>query len=78
MKELSIKEVADAADLIVNGYAFTKTKENIRVLNLNNTKKSLVLSNSADVLETTMDDIEISIVLDYYEKNRKYMEVKYA
>jgi hypothetical protein len=48
------------------------------VLNLNNTKKSLVMSHSTDVLETTMDDIEISIVLDYYEKNRKYMEVEYA
>jgi hypothetical protein len=74
----NIKEIADAADLIVNGYAFTKTEENIRVLNLNNTKKSLVMSHSTDVLETTMDDIEISIVLDYYEKNRKYMEVEYA
>ena len=32
----NIREIADAADVIVNGYAYTKDGENIRVLNLNN------------------------------------------
>ena len=30
-----IKQVADAADMIVNGYAFTRCTEGYRVLNLN-------------------------------------------
>ena len=30
------------------------------------------------VLETSMDDIEIDIVLDYYHRNKKYLEVAYA
>lgn len=29
----NIKEIADAAEMIVNGYAFARDGENIRVLN---------------------------------------------
>ena len=32
---LDIKNIADRADMIINGYAFTKDEEYIRVLNLN-------------------------------------------
>ena len=35
----NIREIADAADVIVNGYAYTKDGEKIRVLNLNNPEK---------------------------------------
>ena len=34
----------------------------------------LVLSEDGEAVETTMDDIEIEIVKDYYKKNKKYME----
>lgn len=70
----NILEVADAAEVIVNGYAFTKTGNNVKVLNLNNPEKAAYLSQAGDVLETSMDDIELDIVLEYYQKNRKYME----
>ena len=40
----NIKEVADAAEMIINGYAFTKDGENVRVLNLNNPYKAAYLS----------------------------------
>lgn len=70
----NIREIADAADVIVNGYAYTKDGENIRVLNLNNPEKSAYLNRAGEVLETSMDDIELEIILDYYKKNRKYME----
>ena len=70
----NIKEVADAADIIVNGYAYTKDGENVRVLNLNNPEKAVYLSRAGEVLETSMDDIELEIVLEYYQKNSKYME----
>ena len=69
-----IKEIADAADMIVNGYAFTKCDSGYRVLNLNNPKKSIVISPEGEALETTMDDIEISIVSDYFKKNKQYLE----
>lgn len=69
-----IMKVADEAELIVNGYAFTKCKEGYRVLNLNRPERAIVLSEDGETLETTMDDIEIQIVKDYYGKNRKFME----
>ncbi len=69
-----IKEIADKADMIVNGYAFTRENNQIRILNLNNLEKALVISEDGKVLETTMDDIEIRIVLDYWDSDREFME----
>lgn len=69
-----IKEIADRADMIVDGYAFTREEHQIRILNLNNPKKALVISEDGKVLATTMDDIEIHIVLDYWNKDREFME----
>ena len=69
-----IKEIADKADMIVNGYAFTREDDQISILNLNNLDKALVISADGKVLETTMDDIEIRIVLDYWNSDREFME----
>ena len=60
--------------MIVNGYAFTRENNQIKILNLNNLDKALVISEAGEVLETTMDDIEIRIVLDYWSSDRKFME----
>ena len=35
-------------------------------------------SNEGEMLETSMDDIELSIVRDYLEKSKKYMECENA
>ena len=70
---IDIQEVADAADVIVNGYAFTKCHLGFRV-NLNHPECAAVFSQAGEVLETTMDDIELDITRNYLEKNRKYME----
>ena len=56
-----IKEIADKADMIVNGYAFTRENNQIRILNLNNLEKALVIS-------------EIRIVLDYWNSDCEFME----
>ena len=75
---LDIKELADKADVIINGYAFFKHELGVRVLNLNNTTSAAVFSKENEMLETTMDDIEISIVKDYVERSWKYMENRIA
>ncbi len=67
------REVADRADVIVNGYAFTLNDNAVRVLNLNRVNSACVLSLTGEVLETCMDDIEQSIVMDYFKRNRKYL-----
>lgn len=69
-----IKSIADKADLIVNGYAFTRKGDIIHVLNLNCPDKAVVFNSVGEVLETTMDDIELSIACRYLQQNLKYME----
>lgn len=71
---IDYKSVADAANMIINGYAFTKDGENIKVLNLNNPDMAVVLDDAGAVLETTMCDIEIQIVKDYLADNIEFME----
>ncbi len=70
---LDIKIIADKADIIVNGYAFTRSGERIQVLNLNNSDRAVVFGANGEVLETTMDDIELSIATHYLQQNLKYM-----
>lgn len=71
---VNVQQVADAADMIVNGYAFSRCPEGFRVLNLNRLDRAVVFSPAAEVLETSMDDIEIQIVRGYLEKNRALLE----
>ena len=71
---IDFKTIADNADLIINGYAFTKSGDYIRVLNLNRLNKALVFDFNQEVIETSMDDIEVRIAGDYLKKNRKFME----
>lgn len=71
---VDILGIADAADMIVNGYAFTKSDDVIRVLNLNKPSRASVINDEGKVLETNMDDIEIGIILEYFEKNKRYIE----
>lgn len=79
MNSDELLKVGSAADMIVCGYAFTKADDgNIRVLDLRKPHHALVLSSQGEVLETTMDDVELSIVKEYWKKNKKYMEGAYA
>lgn len=71
--QLDIKNVADKADMIINGYAFTQENKYIRVLNLNQLNHAAVIYNDK-IVETNMDDIENQIVLDYYLNNKQFME----
>ncbi len=70
-----IMNVADDADVIINGYAFTRKESGIAVLNLNKPEKASFFSDSGEVLETSMDDIELCIVQGYLKRSLKYMEV---
>jgi hypothetical protein len=71
--QLNIKEIADKADMIINGYAFTKEDEWVRVLNLNCLNHAAVILKDK-IVETNMDDIENEIVIEYYQQNKQFME----
>ena len=74
MTDAAIMSIADKADMIVNGYAFTQDSKGYRILNLNQPDKAAVISCTGEVLETSMDDIELQIALDYYKDNRQFLE----
>lgn len=79
MKEEEIKAVAEKAIMIVCGYAFSQSEEDfIRVVYLHAPYHALVMTREGDVIETNMDDIEISIVQKYWKRNKNLMEQTYA
>lgn len=61
---LSVKDIADNANMIINGYAYTKDGDYIRALNLNCLNNVAVIYKDI-IIETNMNDIEIQIALDY-------------
>lgn len=74
MSEKECEAIADAADMIVNSYAFTKSESSVRVLNLR-TGAAAVLLLDGRVSETSMEDIELDVVQSYYKKNKKHLEL---
>ena len=79
---MSLEELSLArknSDMIVCGYAFSRVDDSlIRIVDLNEPHHALVMSSIGDVLETTMDDVELDIVKGYWQKNQKHMEESYA
>lgn len=74
-----INEICSNAGMIVGGYAFTKKDDaSVHVVQLDYPHHALVLSTEGEVLETSMDDVELEIVMGCWHKNRKYMEIAYA
>lgn len=69
----AFKDVADAADVIFDGYAFTAQADAVKIVNLYPPHHAMVIRPDGDVLETSMDDIEIQLVLGYYARVSKYM-----
>ena len=76
-----IKEIADKADMIVNGYAFTRENNQIRILNLNNLEKALVISEDGSIIlqkRGILNDREISKIQEYIKRHYKEMYIKWA
>jgi hypothetical protein len=69
-----IEREANAADVIISGYAIARSEEGIRVLNLNNGKGAAVFMPDGTLIESNMDDIEAAIARDYMLNALKYME----
>ena len=68
MTKEELQDIIENANMIVCGYAFTKSEDgNIRVLHIRQPHHALVISPEGDIYETTMDDIEINIVLGYWK-----------
>lgn len=72
-------KIADLADMIVGGYAFSKFEGNLRVVDLNKSEPSvMVFSEDGVILESSMDPIEENIALQKWEENKEFMEAANA
>ncbi len=74
----SFHEIAEKAAVIVNGYALQKIEKGIRVVNIHKPTHTAIFSEGGELLETSMDDIELHIAQNYYEKGLPYMEEENA
>ena len=72
MSEAKAIEIAESADLILNGYAVTRDGENFKVINLRTGKAAYILS-SGELSETNMDDVEAEISVRIVRENRRYI-----
>ena len=70
---MSAQNIADRADMIVAGYAYTVYPEYIEVFDLGDLSKRAVLQNG-EVVESMMSDEEDDIVLNYYLWNKEILE----
>ena len=66
-------KVAENANMIVNGYAFTIIPAGIQVVNLSR-KTACVFDADDNAIESSMDDIEIEIVTEYLKRNKAFLE----
>lgn len=71
------KTLAEAAEIIVQGYAFIDRGEGVTVINLHKPEHAAYFYND-ELVETDMDEIEAYKVARLYRNNVKYMERKNA
>ena len=64
--------IAENAKMIVNGYAFAIIPVGVQIVNIAR-KTAWVFGDDDTVIESSMDDIEMAIVEDYYRRNKIFM-----
>ena len=72
MPEKKAQKIADAAEVIVNGYAMGKHKNGVRIVNLD-TGHVVVASVEGVVIVSDMDPIEEKIAIEHFIRNRQFM-----
>ena len=74
MPKAQVAKIADSADLIVGGYAMMNHELGFRIVNLNS-GNALIVSKDYNILETSMEDLEVEVAIGYLKTNRSFMEV---
>lgn len=72
MLERKAQKIADAADMIVGGYAMLRHKQGVRIVNLFSGHVALV-SLKYEILATDMDDIESTIAVNRLKDNIEFL-----
>lgn len=75
MSDLELRNIAENAKFIVNGYSFTLTDNGyISILNLMHPECAIVFNKNMEIIETNMDEIEQNIVKELAKKNIEFLE----
>ena len=69
-----IKQIADAADMIINGYAYTRCPQGYRVLNLNRPDRAAVFSDTGKVVDRVWTIAESAYCRRLSEEEPYFME----
>lgn len=79
MTEAKKIAIANAAEMIIGGYAFLRKGENIIIVNLNQKDEHvMVITKEGKMLESSMDPIEQVIALKKWKQNAQFMEDEIA
>ena len=72
MPKRKAKKIADAADMIVDGFAVLRHELGYRIVNLNSANV-VVVSPKYEVLESSMDEIEEAIAIRNLTENIEFL-----
>ena len=79
MPDNMIQSIADQANMIIAGFSYTATENgHVRVLNLEKPGEACVLDKNGEMIETTMNDVVLTLAQAYYLNNCEFMEVQDA
>lgn len=70
---MKVQEIADQADMIVDGYAYKVQDNYIEITDLSNITKTAVIQND-ELVESVMSDEEDNIVMKYYNRNKDLLK----
>lgn len=71
----TLEQIADEADVILNGFAVQKIENDwYRVFNLNKGNTASVFMKDGELVETNMDDIELVIAKEKFQEALTYIE----
>lgn len=76
LSEMEVRRIAEEAEIIVCGYAFTALEDSlVRILDLKHPDCFMIVNSEAEIIETNMAPIEQRIVLELCRRNLKFMDV---
>ena len=76
MSEEMVRKIADGADMIVRGYAFTRADDFIRVFNLNDRESSMVITSDGSTVvqkQGALTDQELRKIQSFIKEH--YLEM---
>lgn len=69
-----METMANEAEVIICGYAVSRYAFGFRVINLHDLGSCSIFRGDGCLIETNMNDVELSVAREYFKRALKYME----